>query len=245
MADLTDRSPADDAPDASLDAFARRIAAPIRAHTASAPDRGFTSAVLAAVAADAAGTAEHDGTRHAARHTEDGDIVTQQAVRPTALQRSRSRWWTRRWQLEVTPVRLLTAAASLFLTVVLARSWSGAPTAGGGADTTATALVMSDSVVQVVRFELRAPASARVSLVGAFNGWDAGTTPLVPVTGTPDRDGLVPFVVTIPLHPGQHEYAFVLDDGTWIADPKASTVVDEFGTRTSRVIVEGARLNGA
>ena len=71
----------------------------------------------------------------------------------------------------------------------------------------------------------------RVSIVGEFNGWQAGKTPL---TRLPS--GL--WTVSIPLTPGRHVYAFVRDDTLVVADPRAPKAGDaDYGREGSVVMV--------
>ena len=64
------------------------------------------------------------------------------------------------------------------------------------------------------QFVLVAPRAASVALVGDFNDWDPGRTPLHPAaTGV--------WSVNVPLQPGQHQYAFVVDGKDWRPDPAA------------------------
>ena len=71
----------------------------------------------------------------------------------------------------------------------------------------------------------------RVSIVGEFNGWEAGKTPLTRL-----ESGL--WTVTVPLAPGRHVYAFVLDDTLVKADPRAPKVRDaDYGREGSVVMV--------
>lgn len=82
------------------------------------------------------------------------------------------------------------------------------------------------------QFVLDAPAAARVSLVGGFNSWDAESTPLVrdPATGL--------WAVTLPLAPGRHVYAFMVDDSVLTLDPRAPSARDpELGTSGSVILV--------
>jgi Glycogen recognition site of AMP-activated protein kinase len=84
-----------------------------------------------------------------------------------------------------------------------------------------------------VTFTLEAPGAQRVALVGDFNGWDAGRSPLAP-----DADG-VRWRLTLPLAPGRHVYAFVVDGG-WRPDPQAARAPeDDFGSPNSVVLVAG------
>lgn len=91
--------------------------------------------------------------------------------------------------------------------------------------------------VVYVRFVLYAPAAKRVSVAGTFNQWDLNAAPLVPA-GTAGV-----WTATLALPVGQHQYAFVVDGRTWIADPAAPAVNDGFGRRNSVVAVtaQGAR----
>jgi len=58
------------------------------------------------------------------------------------------------------------------------------------------------------------PGAERVDVAGSFNDWDATRTPLHPV-----GDGAFRTVLWLP--PGQYEYQFVVDGGTWRPDPLA------------------------
>lgn len=82
------------------------------------------------------------------------------------------------------------------------------------------------------QFVLDAPDAAQVALVGAFNSWDAEATPLV-------RDRLSGlWSVTVPLAPGRHVYAFMVDDSALTLDPRAPSARDpELGTSGSVILV--------
>jgi 1,4-alpha-glucan branching enzyme len=72
-------------------------------------------------------------------------------------------------------------------------------------------------------------------LVGSFNEWDPGATPLV-------RDvASGKWVVSLRLPPGRHVYAFVVD-GDVTADPSAPRAADDdFGSVNSVVLVAAPR----
>lgn len=73
--------------------------------------------------------------------------------------------------------------------------------------------------------------AASVSLVGDFNDWDAQATPLQRDAGA--------WTVTLPITPGRHVYAFVVDGERWVADPRAPRAPDaDFGRPGSVVIVQ-------
>jgi hypothetical protein len=84
-----------------------------------------------------------------------------------------------------------------------------------------------------VRFVLVAPGAARVALVGDFNGWDPAASPM-----RAGGDGRT-WRLELPLAPGRHAYAFVVD-GDVIPDPVAPRAADDdFGIASSVVLVAG------
>ena len=90
----------------------------------------------------------------------------------------------------------------------------------------------------VLKFVLVAPHAKGVSLVGDFNDWNASATPMVRT-----RTGGT-WSVVLPLTPGRHVYAFVVDgaSGTqWVTDPGAPLApADGFGVPNSVVLVGGS-----
>ncbi len=116
------------------------------------------------------------------------------------------------------------------------RPWAVWGGAGALAAAAALALLVArpsvpaPSVVSV-RFVLYAPGAKHVAVAGTFNQWDQHATPLVPA-GT---RGVWTTTVALPV--GQHQYAFVVDDQRWVADPAAPAVEDGFGRRNSVVAV--------
>jgi 1,4-alpha-glucan branching enzyme len=91
--------------------------------------------------------------------------------------------------------------------------------------------------VQLVRFVFVEPRASTVELVGDFNAWARGSTELKR-TGAPGV-----WEVSVPLSPGRHEYAFIINGSRWVADPLAVKTSDDFGTESS-VIRIGTRANG-
>lgn len=75
-------------------------------------------------------------------------------------------------------------------------------------------------------------ADARsVSLVGDFNDWQGGVTPLTRL-----ESGL--WTVSVPLTPGRHVYAFLIDGTLLEADPRAPQAGDaDYGREGSVVMV--------
>lgn len=99
-------------------------------------------------------------------------------------------------------------------------SLAGAANAGDAADATGEE-----------RFSIAAPGADRVSVVGDFNQWHPGVTPLQPV-----GDGRT-WAVRLALPPGRHVYAFVVD-GKIVPDPDAPRAADDdFGVPNSVAII--------
>ena len=84
------------------------------------------------------------------------------------------------------------------------------------------------SPVVYVQFRLEAPRARQVALAGTFTGWQPSLT----------LDETEPGVWTalVPLHPGVHDYVFVVDGSRWMPDPHAPQQVDDsFGGTNSRI----------
>lgn len=81
------------------------------------------------------------------------------------------------------------------------------------------------------RFVFVAPNAKQVALVGDFNLWDPARAPMHRIAGSDAWE------VDVPLSPGRHAYAFVVD-GDVTADPSAPrTAGDDFGRPSSVVLV--------
>ena len=143
-------------------------------------------------------------------------------------------WWTRRRTIHISYSAVTAVAAAVILGVAGAlagRALSGPPNA---AHTVASATARTDTV-HIVRFVLMAPSASSVSLVGDFNDWQRGATPLRPAGAA----GV--WAVSVPLPRGLHQYAFIVDGTRWTPDPATSTTVtDDFGTTTSVIAVGDA-----
>jgi hypothetical protein len=96
---------------------------------------------------------------------------------------------------------------------------------------------------EAVRFRIHAPGAAAVSVVGSFNGWRPGASPLQPA-----GDGW--WEARLPLAPGMHEYVYLVDGEPTLPPQGAPTVPDGFGGRNAVVEVvafdaAGESRNGA
>lgn len=145
------------------------------------------------------------------------------------------RWLRRPRVVRVTPLGGLAAVAGLAALLLVAVRLGGVNGAAAGSIATApsaTVASLAADSTQVVQFVLVAPGAQSVALVGDFNDWEAGATPLRAVSA-----GQV-WSVEVPLVAGRHRYAFVVDDDRWVADPSAPRAPgDDFGAPSSVVTV--------
>ena len=150
--------------------------------------------------------------------------------RPSALS-----WLLRPRPIMISPLAGLAVAAGLALVMVLSDRSGGAPASREVALPDAVPAVthqVSAAGPSTVEFVLVASSASTVSLVGSFNDWNAAATPLRP-TATPGV-----WSVTVPLTPGRHVYAFVVDGSEWIADPAAPQAPDDdFGSPNSVIVI--------
>ena len=90
----------------------------------------------------------------------------------------------------------------------------------------------ADEVPVQVQFVLDVARARRVAVVGDFNAWDGTANPLVrdTVTGV--------WSAVVPVTPGRHAYAFLVDGTVWTLDPRAPKTRDaDYGTEQSVLIV--------
>jgi predicted carbohydrate-binding protein with CBM48 len=84
----------------------------------------------------------------------------------------------------------------------------------------------------IVQFGFVAPHASSVALVGDFNDWDPKATPLRAAS----TGGV--WSVEVPIQPGRHLYAFVVDGTVWRPDPAAPKATGEdFGEPNSALTV--------
>jgi hypothetical protein len=84
----------------------------------------------------------------------------------------------------------------------------------------------------IVQFGFVAPHASSVALVGDFNNWDPKATPLRAAS----TGGV--WSVEVPIEPGRHLYAFVVDGTVWRPDPAAPQATGEdFGEPNSALTV--------
>ena len=78
-----------------------------------------------------------------------------------------------------------------------------------------------------VQFRISVPDARSVALGGTFTGWK----PAVALQRSADGE----WTALVPLRPGVHDYAFVVDGERWVTDPNAPQVDDSFGGTNSRI----------
>jgi hypothetical protein len=153
------------------------------------------------------------------------------ALYPPTASRPAS-WWRRERVFRVSPLAGLALAAGIGGIVVVSSIAIGTrisprPVVAAQAATT------HQDTVQLVRFVFVDPSAAKVELVGDFNEWSRGSTELRR-SGAPGV-----WAVSVPLSPGRHEYAFIINGSRWVADPLAVKSTDDFGTESSVIRVSG------
>jgi hypothetical protein len=88
-----------------------------------------------------------------------------------------------------------------------------------------------------VQFRLEARGATQVALAGSFTGWQPEYQLRETAPGT--------WSILLPLGPGIHDYAFVVDGREWVADPHALRIDDGFGGSNSRIALPAApRVDG-
>jgi len=129
------------------------------------------------------------------------------------------------------PVRRWVPAAVAASLLLASGFWLGREYGTSNAPAVATTAPASSTEV-LVRLVLIEPGARTVAVVGDFNGWDPGQTPLQRM------DGGV-WSTTVPVAPGRYHYMFLVDGKEWLADPLAAeTSVDGFGAQNSVLDVE-------
>lgn len=91
---------------------------------------------------------------------------------------------------------------------------------------------MPQSLSGVVRFTVLVPGAKQVVLLGSFNGWSKGATPMKIV------DGSALWSVDVPLKEGEYTFMYLIDGTRWMTPPLAEDfITDGFGQTNGVVIV--------
>jgi hypothetical protein len=144
-------------------------------------------------------------------------------------------WWTKR-VFEMSPMKALAVAAGVAAIVGLSGIAVGTRIGNrGGEVARAISPTAKPDTIQLVRFVFVDARASSVELVGDFNEWTKGST-VLRLSGAPGV-----WAASVPLTPGRHEYAFIVNGTRWVADPLAVKSSDDFGTESSviRVVKPG------
>jgi hypothetical protein len=136
-------------------------------------------------------------------------------------------FWTPR-PLRLRPAWGVLAAAALML-LVIRPFGDPAPSQRAPGSQVAASDAHASARLVFVQFRLEAPEASTVRLAGTFTGW-------APDYALHQTDHGV-WAILVPLEPGVHDYAFVVDGSQWVADPAAPWVEDGFGGVNSRLSV--------
>ena len=139
---------------------------------------------------------------------------------------SRRNWWTRKRTISLSPLVGVALAAGV-AAIAAVSSLSAVTIRDGRLTSHALSATGEAHVVHLVRFVFVDSTAQSVSLVGDFNGWDRTGHDLEP-SGSRGA-----WSISVPLSPGRHEYAFIVDGKRWVADPFATVIHDDFGTESS------------
>ena len=149
--------------------------------------------------------------------------------------------WLAEPRLTLSPIgAFAVVVVSIAVTIGIARylSGAGARAVVASSEPPPVTRVIAPSAVanrQDVQFVLVAKEAEDVRIVGDFNDWDPRATPMQRAGSA----GL--WSVVVPLEPGRHVYAFVVDGKQWVVDSAAPRAPEsEFGTPNSIVMVGGS-----
>jgi hypothetical protein len=156
---------------------------------------------------------------------------------PTRVSSARQ-WWRTERVFRVAPLTGLALAAGIAGIIAVSGIAIGSRISAHSPVDTRAASTAGRDTVQIVRFVFVDPHATSVELVGDFNEWARGSTTL----GRSGAPGV--WAVSVPLSPGRHEYAFIINGSRWVADPLAVKSSDDFGTESS-VIRVGTPANSA
>lgn len=149
---------------------------------------------------------------------------------PASGSSRRSSWRSER-VFRVAPLTGLALAAGISLIIGVSGVAIGSRISARSLVANRGAATAQRDTVQLVRFVFVDTGATRVELVGDFNEWAKGSTELKR-SGAPGV-----WAVSVPLSPGRHEYAFIINGSRWVADPFAVKSSDDFGTESSVIRV--------
>jgi hypothetical protein len=140
-------------------------------------------------------------------------------------------WWRSERVFRVAPLTGLAFAAGISLIIGVSGIAIGSRISDRSLAVSRAAATAQRDTIQVVRFVFVDAGATKVELVGDFNEWAKGSTELKR-SGAPGV-----WAISVPLSPGRHEYAFIINGSRWVADPLAVKSSDDFGTESSVIRV--------
>jgi len=153
------------------------------------------------------------------------------ALYPVRLLRSAS-WSRNEWVIRLSPRVGIAIASGIAVIIALSGVAVGSRLSTQSQKSSQTAQAVSaPDTVHLVRFVFVDSGASSVALVGDFNEWTRGATELKR-SGAPGV-----WSISVPLTPGRHEYAFIINGSRWVADPLAVKSSDDFGTESSVIRV--------
>lgn len=201
-------------------------------------EKSFIDGITKVLSRDAKPSQEFDDRVMAAVRAEPAyrQLVVMRAEK--VARRGAGQWLLAPRTFRLAPITAFAAAAALLLAIglVTRSSFRRAPEPVNSAVVAALpAPAMRADTVRLIQFVFVARDAHKVTLVGDFNDWDSGATPLV----AEGAQGV--WTVSVPLAPGRHQYAFVIDGEKWQLDPNAPKAVEDgYGTPNSVVTVSSS-----
>jgi hypothetical protein len=142
-----------------------------------------------------------------------------EALPEPGLARRLGRWLTNPRPVRVSPLLVGIATAAVVTVLMIGRQVQPGSS------------VQGEDVVVYVQFALDAPGAASVAVTGDFDGW-TGSHALEDLDG----DGI--WTARVPVQPGVHAYMFLVDESTWMTDPRAQRYAEDgFGNRNAILAV--------
>jgi hypothetical protein len=143
-------------------------------------------------------------------------------------------WWRTEWIIRLSPRGGFAIAAGIVALIAVSSVAVGSLISARSHDSRTAQAAPAPDTVELVRFVFVDSGAASVALVGDFNEWTKGATELKR-SGAPGV-----WTVSVPLTPGRHEYAFIINGSRWVADPLAVKSSDDFGTESSVIRIGAA-----
>jgi hypothetical protein len=162
----------------------------------------------------------------AARIAPADDEVTVHVARPRS-----ARWWTAGGIAAAAAIAgfALSSARRPAAPVVTA---AATVASGSALELQPVASSSADALPVTKQFVFHSRSARSVSVVGDFNRWNAENARM-----TRAADGDL-WSVTLPIIPGRHMYAFMVDDSVFVLDPREATSRDaDLGVQASVIVV--------